>query len=88
MRSPGCRAEGLFSVGCLLTGKPQKEVALPAGFEPAALRLGGECSILLSYGSSVRLFGAPKPRAGAALLQGPGASKGAVLLLDPPRVRC
>ena len=29
-------------------------MATPAGFEPAAIRLEGECSIQLSYGVSAR----------------------------------
>ena len=32
-------------------------MASPAGFEPAALRLGGECSILLSYGDMAERVG-------------------------------
>lgn len=29
---------------------------IPAGFEPATVRLEGECSIQLSYGTSLNLY--------------------------------
>ena len=32
--------------------KKMKEMATPAGFEPATIRLEGECSIQLSYGAN------------------------------------
>ncbi len=32
--------------------KRMKEMATPAGFEPATIRLEGECSIQLSYGAN------------------------------------
>ncbi len=41
---------------------PAATLATPAGFEPATIRLEGECSIRLSYGADGHAFGpAPRP---------------------------